>query len=282
MNKVFISLFCLLPALSLASNFELSGQSAISARMFLEDAPHAVQKNGSGFSASVEPEAVWEFDNGDELAFKPFLRLDLQDDKRTHGDIRELYWLRSERDYEVLVGFQKVFWGRAESNHLIDIINQTDAVESVDGEQKLGQPMLQLSTFQDWGTLRLFVLPGFRERTFVGREGRLRSALPVDGDAAIYASSAGQWRTDLALRYEHYIGNWDIGVAHFNGTDRDPILQNQGGTLIPYYDVIDQTSVDLQYTTDAWLWKLEALTRSGEGEQFNAMVGGLEIYFFWS
>ncbi|MDD7885073.1 hypothetical protein [Flavivirga sp. 57AJ16] len=35
-----------------------------------------------------------------------------------------------------------------ESNHLVDIINQTDAVETFDGEEKLGQPMVQLS----WGT----------------------------------------------------------------------------------------------------------------------------------
>lgn len=280
MNRAFVAALFFLPAWATAAELKLGGESAIDARFFLEGAPQTGQNNGSGPSVYLEPEAVWSLDNGDEVVAKLFARVDPQDDSRTQGDVRELYWLRSTRDYEMLVGFQKVFWGRAESNHLVDIINQTDTVESFDGEEKLGQPMVQLASLQDWGTLRLFILPAFRERTFPGREGRLRFAAPVDGDEATYASAAGQWRTDMAVRYEHYFGNWDLGLAYFNGTDRAPVLQNKGEKLVPYYDVIDQASLDLQYTTDAWLWKLEALTRSGEGERFSAMVGGFEYTFF--
>ena len=44
----------------------------------------------------------------------------------------------------LLVGAAKVFWGTAESRHLVDIINQTDAVEDIDEEDKLGQPMVKV------------------------------------------------------------------------------------------------------------------------------------------
>ena len=42
-------------------------------------------------------------------------------------------------------------------------------------------------------------------------DGRLRTPLPVDADRALYESSAGAGRVDLALRWSHYIGYWDIG-----------------------------------------------------------------------
>ncbi len=44
--------------------------------------------------------------------------------------------------------------------------------------------------------------------------------------------------------------------------------------LEPRYDLIHQGGLDLQYTQDAWLWKLEAIVREGQGGVFAAAVGG--------
>ena len=76
-----------------------------------------------------------------------------------------------------------------ESRHRVDYINQTDGVEDVDGEDKLGQPMLNLGLQRDWGDLNFFYLPYFRERTFPGTKGRLRAPLVVDTDRARYEAS---------------------------------------------------------------------------------------------
>ena len=46
------------------------------------------------------------------------------------------------------------------------------------------------------------------------------------------------------------------------------------------YEIINQVGLDLQYTQDAWLWKLEAIARSGHGSPFFAAVGGFEYTFF--
>ena len=102
-----------------------------------------------------------------------FVREDSMDDERSHADIRELSWLYYSDDWELRLGISKVFWGVAESQHLVDIINQTDAVENVDGEDKLGQPMINLTLIRDWGNVDLFVLPYLRERTFTGVNGLL-------------------------------------------------------------------------------------------------------------
>ena len=40
--------------------------------------------------------------------------------------------------------------------------------------------------------------------------------------------------------------------------------------------MIDQVGLDLQYTRDAWLWKLEAIGRETANDSFAAAVGGVE------
>jgi hypothetical protein len=49
---------------------------------------------------------------------------------------------------------------------------------------------------------------------------------------------------------------------------------------VPVYDQIDQTSLDAQAVLGSWLWKLEALTRGGQGDRFYAAVGGFEYTLF--
>jgi len=126
--------------------------------------------------------------------------------------------------WELRVGIGKVFWGVTEFVHLVDIINQTDLVEDIDGEDKLGQPMVDLSLPMDWGTIDLFILAYFRERTFPGPDGRLRSPLVVDTDNPMYESGAEERHVDFAVRYSQSIGDWEIGLSHFRGTGREPTL----------------------------------------------------------
>ncbi len=265
---------------------EISGFVAVDARLFPQSRSFPEQ-DGRALQPSLvlQPEYRRDFrDRADRLTVIPFARLDAIDDKRTHFDVRELSWLRVLDGWDILAGVSKVFWGVTESRHLVDIVNQTDLVEHPDGEDKLGQPMIRLATFSDWGTLTLFALPYFRERTFPGKAGRLRFSLPVDTDRAVYESSLKQWHPDVAVRWSHVFGNWDIGLAHFRGTSREPrlapVLDRAGrGVLVPAYDLINQTSLDLQLTRERWIWKLETIGRWGHGRPFGAVVAGFEYTF---
>ncbi|NIA70402.1 hypothetical protein HBA54_17495 [Pelagibius litoralis] len=270
-----------------AQDFDFSGFVAGETRIFPDKAQFPGQNN-SHISPSlvIQPELRYRWNGRDDrITFVPFLRLDADDENRTHVDIRELNWYRQADDWDVVLGVSKVFWGVAESRHLIDIVNQTDLVESPDQEDKLGQPMANLNLLRDWGTLSFFVLPGFRERTFPDDDARLRGALPIDDDPS-YESSAEEWHVDFALRYSQTIGDWDFGLAHFYGTSREPQLiptvDSDGNAFLRQrYDLIHQTSLDAQYTTGPWLLKLEALTRDGhDGDRFFAAVGGFEYTFF--
>lgn len=281
MRKILLSLLIL--GASQAQAGDLSGFAAIEHRQFFHDEQFAGQKNGSLPSLIIEPEYVHTSeDRSHSFIGKAFLRLDPSDDERTHFDIRQADWTYTTEsgDWELRAGISRVFWGVVESRKLVDTLNQVDQVEDTDEEDRLGQPMIQLASFNDWGTIRAFYLPYFRERTFPGREGRLRGPLVADTNAARYESDAEEFYPNVALRYEHYFGDFDIGLAQFHGTGREPTFITRDNRAIPYYETINQTSLDLQYTTDAWLWKLETLYRQGHGDHFAAASGGFEYTFF--
>ena len=259
---------------------EWSGYFGVEGRLFPSVAAHSGQRDQSG-ALTGRPEFYHAWGTGHSVTVTPFFRIDSADPARSHFDFRELIYLKVFDDFEFRAGVGKVFWGVTESQHLVDIVNQTDLVELPDGEEKLGQPMLHLSYPAEWGTLDLFLLPYFRERTFPGRRGRLRSDPPVATGRPRFESGAGRHHPDWAVRYSHTIGSLDIGLSHFRGTGREPVLLPERSPdgrldLIPFYVQINQTGLDAAWVRDAWLWKLEAIRRTGQGPPFFASTAGVE------
>lgn len=275
-----------------SGRLSVSGYVGLEGRLFTQSPLFSSQKRATA-SLDGEVEFLYRFPAGDRFVFKPFGRLDSADERRSHWDIREAaFFLRLPKDFEARAGVSKVFWGVAESNHLIDIINQTDAVESPDGEEKLGQPMLMLTLAKSWGTVDVFYLPWFRERTFPGRSGRLRAPLYIDTHKARYESRLGKQHPDFAIRFNKTIDKLDLDLAYFYGTSREPFLKpavrlDSGEVvLLPFYPLIHQGSVAAQYTTGPWLLKFEGLYRHGQPDargirdDYVAMVGGFEYTFY--
>jgi hypothetical protein len=274
-----------------------SGSIAFELRWFPQSPAFAGQLDTRQPSGLLEPELRWRSaDRRHQVDLAGFGRWDGGDGERSHLDLREGSYRFVGDSFELLAGVSRVFWGVAESRHLIDAINQVDAVEDLDEEDRLGQPMVRLALDRDWGRLEVYSLIGFRERTFPGREGRLRPPLPV-AERALYADDAG---LDWALRWSRVAGDWDLAAHVFTGLGREPelvpaasgaaftpaasggaLVPAAGGTaLIPVYRAIDQAGVEVQYTVGAWLWKLEALARAGHGETFGAAVFGFERTFY--
>ena len=262
--------------------YEFIGNVSMEGRGFFHEPGYPNQEHSNG-SVATELELYHEFDSGSSWIVKAFARLDSSDEERSHWDISEANYLHLADKWEVKIGIGKVFWGATEFVHLIDIINQTDLVESLDGEEKLGQPMIHLSVPRDWGVIDAFVLPWFRNRSYPGEKGRLRTPLVVATDLAHYESGAEESHIDLALRYSQTFGEADVGIYHFIGTSRQPTLfiglQDRTPVLIPYYEQINQTGLDIQMVVGNWLWKGEAFLRSGQGRSFAATTFGFEYTF---
>jgi hypothetical protein len=265
--------------------FDFTGKLSSEFQAYPDEGQFVGQAYHSNASIALETAFYWGFNEGDDsVIFTPFIRIDQQDEERTHGDIRELSWIHAGDDWELRSGLRKVFWGVTEFNHLVDVINQTDAVEDSDGEDKLGQPMVNLSLVREWGIVDLYVLPGFRERTFAGVDGRLRSGVVVDTDSARYESGEGDQHIDTAIRWSQSFDLYDIGLYWFKGTNRDPRfelgLKNGTPVLIPVYEQMDQFGFDGQATLDSWLLKLELMRRDTRSEDYSAMQAGVEYTFY--
>jgi hypothetical protein len=281
---ILVTLLSSLAARADEASWDWSGNIELQSRFFTRDALwQGQQSHAAQLAIAATAEMRWRSTSGDQRASViPYLRWDAIDEERSLADFREAYWAWEGEALELLVGANTVFWGVTESVHLVDIINQTDAAGDIDSEDKLGQPMVNFTLQRDWGQLSAFVMPYFRERTYPGVDGRLRAPLPVDTGRPQYSSSDAEDHVDFALRYSHYIGDVDVGLSAFSGTSREARLlpAEDAPVLLPHYDQIDQFGVDLQYTNDAWLWKLESIVRDGYSHTFAAAVGGFEYSFY--
>ena len=286
MNKIFsictllsICTLALSPTSAHSATKKWRLEAGIELQAFAEKGFHTDARTNASLSVTAEKSHEWN--RGDDILYAEFFaRIDEQDDERTHADIRELSWLHIEESSDLRIGFSRVFWGVTESQHLVDIINQTDLVENPDGEDKLGQPMIQWTWINDWGILDLHALLGFRERLFPGENGRFRTVYPIDQDKATFESSAGKQRLDAAIRFTKTLGSFDIGLSYFSGTDRAPLLliedQPSGKVYVPYYPQLEQAGVVSQYALGDWLWKLELVSRKSMGDRYTASTFGFE------
>lgn len=255
---------------------EIIGELSFDNRYFFNAGLQEQKKNHTSFTFSPE---IFKDDSNRIFHFKAKLRKDTEDSGRNLNDIQELYLINILEDKEIKFGVSKEFWGVTETSHRVDIINQTDFTEGFDGEEKLGQPMIKISLERQWGLLDIYTLLGFRERNFSGNKGRLRLPLSINEKGSLYSSSSKNKRADFAIRWSNYYDDFDIAISHFSGTSREPRFlpsANEFNELVPVYDVIDQTGLEIQYLLDSLAIKGEVISRSGQGERFTAATYGFE------
>ena len=288
-------LWLMLPCLLLLSHYsqnayalEITGKVGAEVQYFGQEAKYNEQHNQYS-SVFIEPELFHSIDDSSEIKAKAFYRYDSTDANRIHADIRELMYYKYADEWEIHAGIGKVFWGTTESRHLVDVINQTDAIESLDDESRLGQPMIQAKLIKEWGTLDLFALPSFRAMQFGGIESRPRLNPVVSTADPLYQSSDRASHIDYAARWSHSYDDLDIGLSYFNGTQRNPLFKavTEGSTtkLLPVYVQSQQLGLETQYIAGDWLLKAEAVIRNshklGAGDNFvnydsKALVAGFE------
>jgi len=228
---------------------EFSGNFSIEHRYFGSEGAY-LNKDRHQASFSLHPtyDLSWDSDR-QVVSFEGFWRSDSLDEERSHIDVRELSYTASWANIELTLGISKVFWGVTESQHLVDVINQTDGVENPDGEEKLGQPMINTTFITPLGNVETFVLPYFRQRTFAGGDGRYRGPQTVRQHDAEYTHGDEEKRVDYALRWSGYRGDLDWGLSYFRGTDREPVLRLDDASrqLIPIYGQARQVGLEFQH-----------------------------------
>ncbi len=266
----------------LLENGEWNAQTGAEYRYFKDPGEYGQEQNALALRLSAEYFTSWN-DSQDLLTFTPYLLLDQQDEERTHFDIRELLWVHVGDDWELRTGITRVFWGRTEFNHLVDTVNQLDMVDG--DEEKLGQPMINLSVVDDWGIFDFYLLLGFRERTFPGVDGRLRSPLPIDTDNAVYSEDTGPEDIDFAVRWQRPLNDYvEAAFSIFSGVDREPWyswnFSLKDPMLIPHYQHKDQFGLELEYIYEGWAVKFEGIASRTSRETYQAAALGVEYGFY--
>ena len=232
-------------------------------------------------SVAAEVEVTHDLNDNIRLIAHPFARWDEHDDERSRFVLRELLVSANFSNWEINAGVGTVFWGVTESRQLVDLINQTDAVEATDNEDKLGQLMLNVKWFSDYGEFEAFLLPRFEERTFKGPNGRPFLGITVDRDLTTFESAQGDQHLDVALRWTHSVDAWDIGLHYFDGTLRDPLLQvtqtDTGPVLAPRYLLVQQAGWDAQGLYGDLAVKTELIVQGGDEVDLHVeTVSGIE------
>lgn len=232
-------------------------------------------------SAKLQP--GYKLTLGDHVAFRGIglARIDQSDPARSYVDLREALVQWDRGALTARVGINTVFWGATESRNAVDIVNQTDYLADLDGDEKLGQ-LMPLITY-DWGDLGLidlFAMTWARRQEYPSDQGRPGVPVMVLDESSVYESRHDEWNVDVAVRWSNSLGEVEWAVSYFHGTAREPELVPGASaaqpTLLPRYNLIRQAGLELQWTRGDWLWKAESLVRSGQGPAFAAVTGGFE------
>ncbi|MDB9786718.1 hypothetical protein OAB57_01320 [Bacteriovoracaceae bacterium] len=259
-------------------------ESSIESRLFTRTPKFSSQQQTeTAFRTEGSISYSWDDDRSVAI-FSPYVYFNSPDHEKNHYDIREAIYIGAFGAWDLRVGIGQVFWGVTESQHLIDVVNQTDGVQNIDGEDKLGQPMINPSLVTDWGTFSVFFLPYFREQTFPHSKSRLRTDIVILQDETSYEHDKEQNHWDYAGRYSVTIDDFDLGLSFFNGTDRDPEFKvGLSGTqlvLRPHYIQTTQYGLDMQYIWDNWLFKFEGIVKDRHfSRPYIATAGGFEYTF---
>lgn len=288
------------------AELQFSGQIEAELRSFPQKGLHKQQKQAY-LSTAFQPRMDWQSEQQNQrIRIEPFARASTPDGNRTHADLREAYYQFSGQHWQLKAGVSTVFWGVVESQHLVDVINQSDIVENPIGKEKLGQPMINFSFEQAFGNLDFYLLPYFRSRHFAGAKERFQiapgmqissidpnfsnNALNAEyhNKKAFYQSRHKENHIDTAIRWSHYIGNFDFALSAFNGTSREAIPVLYGiesgnnaltGKFASWYEQTTRIGLEAQYLHYEWAFKLESAYHRQASSNYTATVIGTEYTF---
>ncbi len=257
---------------------EVSGRVVAEGRFFFQAPRHLGQRLGSGPSIAMQPQVyLQDGPSRHTLSLEPFLRVDAIDSARTHYDLRRADYVFATGGWTLGLGVGTFTSGVLEGHRAVDVVNQRDLVEDIDGHVKLGQPYLGIGYGAGAWSFSFQYLPYFRHRTFPGERGRLRFPLVVDGEQALYESKFARWHPSFSARASVSVGDFDAGLSGFSGLSREPRFFAQlsrPGVVAPQYDLLQQAAIDAQWTAGSLLLKAEGAVRLWSADLQVFFAGG--------
>ncbi len=215
-----------------------------------------------GFTEQVQD---WKIDT--EL----LMHIDFYNNELSHVDIKQLIASYSISNLTFKVGVDEINWSITETRSLTNIVNQVNSINSIYDDEYLGQPLVGLQILEDDFAFNIYLMPYFRERFFPPMKSRRRLALPV-ADKSIYESKKRRHHLDLAARYLHYLGDFEVALSYFRGTNRRPIMMiyhnNNEPKIQAYYPQSEQLGLTMLLSTDNTIFKSEIVTLRSQDSNY--------------
>lgn len=270
--------FCLLALVTASASVSAQAlKGFVSYDSVLYNSNEAGGKSVSRFSGQIET----TFRLNDKLTFQTrlFETYNPEDSDGNYVDPTIAKLSYSQDNWTIFAGYDIVYWGVVESQKIVNIINQRDQLRTIEGTFPLGQPMIG-AVFNGLATrVEAYVLPKFIPLNFGSNRRRLGLTLPVDDEAELYEDTDAESHVDFALRVSGASGDLEYGAFVFDGTLRQPDfkLNTAAKTLQPYYRQGIQYGVELQYTTNATLFKFEGRQTNPDTQaSYQNVVYGIE------
>lgn len=271
-SLIYIGIVSLLACPAYAERYvEQYGKAKIDIRYFGQEAAYAQQEDSFG-TIDLEPGLLIEDDNYVVL-LEP--RITSGQNGSGRVDLQEAHISTRTSRLDIKIGNSVEFWGKVESFNPVDVLNSYDYTQGLTGGKKLGTNMVKLSAPIGDGQIDAYLLPRFTENIYPGMKSRLRPALLVSDDSALYSGGAKRDDMGHAFRWTSYFGDVDLGLSYISAIGNAPRLVPQiDGSLKPDYSDIQQIGLDIQYLAGDTAYKAEVIDRTG---QYNR-VGTLQDY----
>lgn len=264
---------------ALEASFDSNTDAAIGYRYFSSDSE--IEKNSSAeylysYYSKIDSKFDAELANL-SLDLRLFYNWDLEDEERRYYDLREARLNYSSGRWQFEAGNAVVFWGVSETINIVNVINQADLKESVDGKEKMGQGMLVSRYSGNINSFSIYYLPSFEPLDYPERPS---PTIKILQDQPRFEKNAdeGEW----AARWVGAFDFGDVGLSYFNGIRRDPLLVRSGesAALIPLYVKSEHMALDsVLFWSDA-IVKTELLLGKEQEEDFFAYNLGFEYPTF--
>ncbi|MCW8093452.1 hypothetical protein [Alteromonas sp. ASW11-130] len=249
---------------------DFNADLATNGRYYFEEKSEAVSDQLSG-GIRVEAKLKYALE---KLTFNGeiFTNWDSMDNARRYTDIRKANVYFSNSKITLGAGVDTFFWGVSESINVVNVLNQSDLRESLDGKVKLGQTFISMSHPFSNGEFSIYFLPEFRPIDFPERPA---FGLPVS-EKNVYENNEKEG--GFATRALFYFSDYEFAVSYFEGTRRSPILIPQVNLkeLLPYYIQTKNVLLDGVYLADDFTLKLEAKFGKERESAFTTSNIGIE------
>ena len=210
---------------------------------------------------------------GGRIDLSGSIQLDVQAIDASLVNIEELTFNYTAGPFDLRIGVGDVSWGLSDVRSPVDAMAPRAVFFDAYNGARLGQPLLGLSAFSEWGDLEAVIFPFPRPPHMGGRLKRTWNGSSV--------RSGPKWgeRPIGGLRIARVLGSTDIALSYVHGGERALWISSDGpGEASVVIPSLRQAGVELQRALGSVVLHTEGSLAKRDGDTEARIVAGAEWY----